>query len=110
SVRRAARSLLILLILACTGGFASSPAVAQNYAARADVRAFIDEMASVHGYNRVALKRAFAAARYQPRIVEAMQRPLLEPPKWYDYVPQFLSQARVDGGVAYGNEIGRAHV
>ena len=102
-MRRAARSLLILLILACTGGLASSPAVAQNYAARADVRAFIDEMASVHGYNRVVLKRAFAAARYQPRIVEAMQRPLLEPPKWYDYVPQFVSPARVEGGVAYWN-------
>ena len=102
-MHRAARSLLILLILACTGGFASSPVVAQNYAARADVRAFIDEMASVHGYNRVVLKRAFAAARYQPRIVEAMQRPLLEPPKWYDYVPQFVSPARVEGGVAYWN-------
>jgi membrane-bound lytic murein transglycosylase B len=77
--------------------------IAQNYAVRGDVQAFIDEMASVHGYNRVVLKRAFAAARYQPRIVEAMQRPLLEPPKWYDYAPQFLSQARVDGGVAYWN-------
>ena len=37
-MHRAARSLFILLILACTGGLASSPAVAQNYAARADVR------------------------------------------------------------------------
>ena len=105
-MRRAARSLLVLLIVlivVCTGVLASPPVAAQNYAARGDVQAFIDEMASVHGYNRVVLKRAFAAARYQPRIVEAMQRPLLEPPKWYDYAPQFLSQARVDGGVAYWN-------
>ena len=32
-----------------------------------------------------------------------MQRPLLEPPKWYDYAPSFLSPARIDGGVAYWN-------
>ena len=33
-----------------------------------------------------------------------MQRPLLEPPKWYEYAPSFLSRARIDGGVAYWNE------
>ena len=32
-----------------------------------------------------------------------MQRPLLEPPKWYEYAPQFLSPARIDGGVAWWN-------
>ena len=47
--------------------------------------------------------RAFAAARFQPRIVEAMQRPILEPPKWFEYAPRFLSQARIDGGVLYWN-------
>ncbi len=45
----------------------------------------------------------FAAARYQPKIVAAMQRPLLEPPKWYAYAPQFLSPARIEGGVAWWN-------
>ena len=52
---------------------------------------------------RAALSRVFAAARYQPKIVAAMQRPLVEPPKWYEYAPQFLSPARVEGGVAWWN-------
>ena len=82
---------------------APSSAAAATYAGRADVRAFIDEMVSEHGYDRARAARAFAAARFQPRIVEAMQRPLLEPPKWYEYAPPFLSPARVDGGVAYWN-------
>ena len=76
---------------------------ATGYAERADVRAFIDELVQDHGFDRAALKRAFASARYQPKIVAAMQRPLLEPPKWYDYAPSFLSRARIDGGVAYWN-------
>lgn len=77
--------------------------VAGTYAGRADVRSFIDEMVREQRYDRAALGRAFAAARFQPRIIEAMQRPLVEPPKWYDYAPQFLSPARVDGGLAYWN-------
>ncbi len=91
---------------------ASKGAPAAGYAARADVRAFIDEMVADYGFNRAALRHAFAAARFQPRIVEAMQRPLIEPPKWYDYAPQFLSPARVDGGVAWwkanATELGEA--
>ena len=71
------------------------------YADRADVRAFIAEMVTEHGFDAKTLRAVFAAAQYQPQIVAAMQRPLLEPPKWYDYAPQFLSAARIDGGVAF---------
>ena len=75
--------------------------VGPSYASRADVKAFIEEMADEHGFDRAGLARLFAQARYQPQIVAAMDRPLLEPPKWYEYAPQFLSDKRIDGGVAY---------
>jgi membrane-bound lytic murein transglycosylase B len=74
-----------------------------GYAQRADVKAFIAEMVTEHGFDRAALTRVFSAAHYQPKIVAAMQRPLLEPPKWYEYAPRFLTPARIDGGVAYWN-------
>ena len=90
-------------VLSFAGLLASSPVVAATYAGRADVKSFIAEMVAEQHYNRATLVRAFAAARFQPRIVEAMQRPILEPPKWYEYAPRFLSQARIDGGVAYWN-------
>jgi membrane-bound lytic murein transglycosylase B len=71
------------------------------YAQRADVRAFIDELAAEPGFVRSDLRHWFAAARFQPKIVAAMQRPIVEPPKWFEYSPQFLTPERIDGGVAY---------
>jgi len=75
-----------------------------GYDKRDDVRAFIDELAREHGFSRATLRRWFRDARYQPRIVAAMQRPFVEPPKWYEYKPQFLSAERIDGGVAFWRE------
>lgn len=100
----------LAVLLACGALAAAAPAAAaskhgaaRNYANRADVRAFIDEMAAADGYDRATLRRAFAQARFQPKIVEAMQRPLLEPPKWFEYAPRFLAPARVAAGVAWWN-------
>lgn len=101
--------VLALVTAACACSLAPSPAAARapaakaaaGYAQRADVQAFIDEMVQEHGFSRSALVRVFASARYQPKIVAAMQRPLLEPPKWYDYAPPLVSQARIGGGVAW---------
>jgi membrane-bound lytic murein transglycosylase B len=82
---------------------AAAKAPPAGYAHRPEVKAFIDELAREQGFDRAELVRVFAAARYQPKIVAAMQRPLLEPPKWYAYSPQFLSPARIEGGVAWWN-------
>ena len=83
---------------------AAGTASASGYERRADVRSFIDELAREHGFPRAELRRWFRDVRYQPKIIEAMQRPLVEPPKWFEYAPQFLSEARIDGGVAFWRE------
>jgi membrane-bound lytic murein transglycosylase B len=75
-----------------------------SYADRDDVRKFIAEMSTEHGFDARELERWLASARFQPKIVELMSRPILEPPKWFEYAPQFLAQARVDAGVAFWNE------
>jgi len=97
-------ALLVALYLAASGAPAaaavSDPARA-SYATRADVRAFIGEMADEYGFDRAELRRVFAQVHYQRAIVAAMDRPLREPPKWYEYAPQFLAAPRVDAGVAY---------
>ena len=100
------RPFAALLVAVCLT--APSPAAAatagparDSYATRADVRAFIGEMADEYGFDRAALRRVFAQAHYQKAIVAAMDRPLREPPKWYEYAPQFLAAPRVDAGVAY---------
>ena len=81
----------------------ASEADSSGYAARDDVRAFIGEMAVEYGFDRAHLVRVFRSARFQPSIVAAMDRPLLEPPKWYTYSRPFLSSERVAAGVAYWN-------
>lgn len=97
-------ALSALLFLSCAVFAApASSAAPPTYAGREDVRAFIDEMVAEYGFDRAALARAFAEARYQPRIVEAMQRPLVAPPKWYEYAPPLVSEARVEEGVSYWN-------
>ncbi len=72
-----------------------------GYASRSDVRAFAAEVAAETGLPRTDVERWFAAAHFQPKIVALMDRPLLEPPKWFEYAPSFLSQARIDGGVRF---------
>ena len=94
---------LLCLLLGALPALARPPAdtKAAGYAARKDVRAFIDEMTAEHGFDRAALARTLGEARYQRTIVAAMDRPLLEPPKWYSYARSFLAPERVAAGVRY---------
>jgi membrane-bound lytic murein transglycosylase B len=102
------RRFLPLLALLCLLAWAPpivarAPADAKpaGYAARPDVRAFVAEMAAEHGFDRAALARTLGQARYQRAIVAAMDRPLLEPPKWHAYARSFLAPERVAAGVKY---------
>ena len=80
---------------------AKPPPATQGYLQREDVRAFAAEVATETGVPKHDVERWFAAAKYQPKIVALMDRPLLEPPKWFAYAPPFLAQERVDGGVRF---------
>jgi membrane-bound lytic murein transglycosylase B len=106
--RLATRALRItaLATLALSGG---GPALAApnagadlvNYARRPEVRAFIDEMVSERGFSAGELRRVFTQVRYEPKIIEAISRPVLAPPKWYEFAPRFLAPPRIEAGVAF---------
>jgi membrane-bound lytic murein transglycosylase B len=93
----AAVSISISPVMAAT----KTAKAAHGYAQRADVRVLVDELVAGHQFDRRQLLHWFAAAQFQPKIIAAMQRPIVEPPKWFEYAPQFLSAERIDGGVAY---------
>ena len=82
------------------GSAGTAPARAP-YAQRADVRAFAAEIAASTDIGQRDVERWLAGAKYQPRIVAAMDRPLLVPPKWFEYSPPLLSSDRVSAGVAF---------
>src|SRR5215831_5658008 len=88
-------------------------AATSNYAQRPEVRAFIDELARERGFSPKALSRLFAQVEYQPKVIELISRPVVAPPKWYEFAPRFLAQARIDAGVefwrAHESALERAH-
>jgi membrane-bound lytic murein transglycosylase B len=99
--RAVMRAITLAAFLATSAAPAAPATVSRSYAHRPDVSAFIGEMVADYGFDARALRRFFAKVRYQQSIINAMSRPVLEPPKWYQYAPQFLSDSRIDGGVAF---------
>lgn len=101
------RALALFALLVVPSVQAQSPASAvtasapASYAQRADVRAFAAEVADATGLPQRQVQRWLAAAKFQPKIVTAMDRPLLMPPKWFEYAPPLLAPDRVAGGVAF---------
>ncbi len=101
-------TLALFALLLLPPAEAAEPQVAQGaipahapYAKRADVRAFAAEVASTAGLSQQQVERWLAQAKFQPKIVAAMDRPLLQPPKWFEYAPPLLAPDRVSGGVAF---------
>jgi membrane-bound lytic murein transglycosylase B len=102
------RAALAFVVLGLASGAVDAAAVrhkpvepGSGYERRADVREFIDELVHEHQFPRARLAAWFRDVRYQPKIIEAMHRPFVEPPKWYEYAPQFLSDERIEAGVAF---------
>lgn len=84
------------------GAAATRPSAAPgDYGKRADVDAFIDSLVSGDGFLRSDLVALFGQVQRQTRVIDAMSRPLVQPPKWFEYSPQFLSEERIDGGVQF---------
>jgi membrane-bound lytic murein transglycosylase B len=105
SDRRGATGAWPALLFALAGVALAAPAAAEgDYARRPEVRAFIAELAADEGFDAGALRRLFAQARYLPKVIAAISRPVVSPPKWYEYAPRFLAPARVDAGLVYWRE------
>jgi membrane-bound lytic murein transglycosylase B len=105
--RALALSALLLLLPSAASAepqaAAGTGAAHVPYAKRADVRAFAAELAAATDLAERDVGRWLAQARYQPKIVAAMDRPLLSPPRWFEYSPPLLSPDRVKAGVAFWN-------
>jgi membrane-bound lytic murein transglycosylase B len=108
SVPHRALALTALLLLppalaAEPKGTAGTGAAHSSYARRVDVRLFAAEIAAATDLRQRDVERWLGQAKYQPKIVAAMDRPLLVPPKWYEYSRPLLSPDRVNAGVAFWN-------
>jgi len=80
---------------------------ASNYHKRPEVKAFIDETAKRYGFRRDSLRKLFAGVQAQPSILQAMSRPIEQPPKWYEYKTHLITDERIARGVAYWRDNAR---
>ncbi len=72
--------------------------------ARADVSAFIGEMAEQHDFDGAELSGVFAQVETKPAIIEAMTRPAEKTLTWAEYRARFLTPRRISMGVATSRE------
>ena len=102
SPRATAAGLALAVVLAGAADAAPRALPAPGYyAQRPEVRAFIAELVVDEGFDARTLRQLFAQARYLPKVIAAISRPVLSPPAWHEYAPRFLDPARIDAGVAF---------
>jgi len=71
-----------------------------DIADRPDVAAFIQEIAVRRHLDAAELSKLFRQAEIQPKIIDAMNRPAESKP-WWEYRKILLTEAHVQGGVAF---------
>lgn len=84
----------------CLSGLFTLPVQAQGLTERREVKDFIQEMNSRHGFSTEELSKWFADTQIKPAIIKAISRPAEKKP-WKDYRPIFITEARIDGGVEF---------
>jgi membrane-bound lytic murein transglycosylase B len=110
-MRAALRTWTLSAALALAVG--ARPAIAIDVH-RADVKSFIEEVSVRDAIGKRQLRRLLAAAKSQPAIIDAMNRPAEKAKPWFEYRPIFLTEKRIQEGtdfwIAHRHELDRASV
>lgn len=99
---RASAFPAILLIL----GFVAAPAAAERALdlSQPAVVDFVGRMQAEHGVAPDETRAILGSAAVQPKILEAMRRPAEKVKPWHEYRQIFLTEKRIDAGVAFWDE------
>ena len=89
------RALALPLLL-----WTAAAAGAAPFAERAEVRAWLDEVAARHALDAARLRALVAAARHRPEVIAHARRPAESLP-WREYRRIFLTAARIRAGRAW---------
>jgi len=88
---------LLLALWAVLAASAAAPAAALD-GQRAEVRAFVGEMAARHGFAPEEVARVLDAAESRPSILAAMSKPAEKAKPWHEYRALFLTERRIARG------------
>jgi membrane-bound lytic murein transglycosylase B len=107
----ARRSPALLAALFWLAGSQPAAAISTH---RADVKAFVADMAAQYGFEKRVVRKWLDAAKSQPAILEAMEKPAEKAKPWYEYRPIFLTERRIREGtefwLAHRQELDRGSV
>ncbi len=65
---------------------------------RADVRAFVKQLSSEHGFEQGYVERLLADGQSQQKILDAMRRPAEKTKAWHEYQAIFITDQRIAEG------------
>lgn len=91
------RALIFLLALA------GVTAVSQAANLNEDQQLFVEEMVNEHGFDKQYVEQILASANKDQAILDAIARPWEAKP-WHQYYPIFLTEKRLEKGLAFWNE------
>jgi membrane-bound lytic murein transglycosylase B len=89
-----------LLLLAVVLVANSGPAAAIDVK-RADIKDFIAHMAGTSSFTKRQLRKLLKAAKSQPAIIDAMDRPAEKAKPWSEYRPIFVTERRIREGAEF---------
>lgn len=75
-----------------------------DYSQRADVRAYMAELAAEHGFAAAELAELFARAERKESILNAIARPAERVLKWHEYRDIFIKEPRISQGLEFWAE------
>lgn len=61
-------------------------------------------MVKEHDFDRAYLKTLFKNVKVRTKVLDAIKSPAERKKKWFEYRPIFLTEARINGGIAYWQE------
>ncbi|MBS0378079.1 MAG: lytic murein transglycosylase B [Proteobacteria bacterium] len=96
--------LALLAVLIGLPAYAQTAAPAGFDLKRPEIVSFINEVAAKDGYSKKEVRALLKAAQPQPKIIEAMNRPLEKAAPWWEYRDHFVTPERIDEGVQFWSE------
>jgi membrane-bound lytic murein transglycosylase B len=98
SVKAVSCSILVTLLAACASVQATSRV---HYDKNPHAQSFINRMVAEHDFDRGQLEQLFRHAERRDDILALISKPAEKRLQWYEYRKIFLTQSRIDGGVAF---------
>ncbi|MFN3233940.1 MAG: lytic murein transglycosylase B [Gammaproteobacteria bacterium] len=94
--------LILTLIFLIPTSFAATP-----FGERKDVQTFIDHMSTQYHFSKKSLTTLFDQVKPRPQVIMSIKKPLETNP-WNIYRHLFITQTKIDDGVAFWNKYDKA--